>query len=114
MIIANHLIEEVINHSLVKSLAIVDIPVSYDTDIANLESVLKSTLSSFSIDGIVGDIRLMGVQSFLDSSISYRIEADTVPMKHFQIERELNKIIKNCLDSNGIEIPFPQVVVHNG
>ena len=33
MIIANHLIEEVINHSVEKSLAVIDIPVSYDTNI---------------------------------------------------------------------------------
>jgi small conductance mechanosensitive channel len=56
----------------------------------------------------------MGVQSFLDSSIAYRVEADTLCMKHFQVERELNKAIKQCFDDNGIEIPFPQVVVHNG
>ena len=114
MIIANHLIEEVINHSVEKSLAVIDIPVSYDTNIDKLESVLKNSLSKVKIDGIVGDIRLMGVQSFDDSSISYRVEADTIPMEHFQIERKLNKIIKDCLDENGIEIPFPQVVVHNG
>ena len=114
MIISNHLVEEVINHSLEKSLAIVDIPVAYDTDIAKLEEVLRKLLSNIKLDGIRGDIRLMGIQSFLDSSISYRIEADTIPMKHLQIERDLNKVIKNCLDENGIEIPFPQVVVHNG
>lgn len=114
MIIANHLIEEVVNHSLEKSLAVVDVPVSYDTDITNLESVLRDTFSDIKIDGLVGNVRLMGVQSFDDSSIAYRIEADTVCMKHFQVERELNKLIKLCLDNNGIEIPFPQVVVHNG
>lgn len=114
MIIANHLIEEVVNHSLDKSLAVVDIPVSYDTDISNLEKVLREALSDISIDGLVGKVRLMGVQSFDDSSISYRVEADTVCMMHFQVSRELNKIIKVCLDSNGIEIPFPQVVIHNG
>ena len=37
MIIANHLVEEVINHSLEKSVAVVDIPVSYGTNIDKLE-----------------------------------------------------------------------------
>lgn len=116
MIIANHLIEEVINHSLEKSVAIVDIPISYDTDIEILESVLKNLFVDLnkSIKGIKGDIKMLGVQSYDDSSISYRVVCDTIPMEHFQIERELKKAIKICLDDNNIVIPFPQVVVHNG
>ena len=112
MIIPNHLIEEVVNHSLDKSLAVVDIPVSYDTDLKKLESVLSNLFSKLSIDGITGDIKILGLESYDDSSISYRVVVDTIPMKHYQVERELKRAIKLELDKNGIEIPFPQVVVH--
>lgn len=112
MIIPNHLIEEVVNHSLDKSLAVVDIPVSYDIDLEKLESVLNNLFSKLSIDGITGDIKILGLESYDDSSISYRVVADTIPMKHYQVERELKRAIKLELDKNGIEIPFPQVVVH--
>ena len=112
MIIPNHLIEHVINHSVDKSLAIVDIPVSYDTDLKKLESVLSNLFSKLSIDGITGDINILGLESYDDSSISYRVVVDTIPMKHYQVERELKRAIKLELDKNGIEIPFPQVVVH--
>ena len=114
MIVPNHLIEEVINHSLDKSLAIVDIPVSYDTDINKLENVLNKLFDKLneSIDGITGSIKILGLENYDDSSISYRVVVDTVPMKHYQVERELKKAIKLELDKNGIEIPFPQVVVH--
>jgi small conductance mechanosensitive channel len=116
MIIANHLIDEVINHSLEKSVAIVDIPVSYDTDINKLEDVLNNLFSDLngSLKGIKGNIRLLGLQSFDDSSVIYRVCCDTIPMEHFQVERDLKKAIKVCFDKNGIEIPFPQVVIHNG
>ena len=116
MIIANHLIEEVINHSLDKSVAIIDIPVSYNTDIGFLENVLKDLFISLDgkISGIKGEIKLLGLESYDDSSISFRVVCDTNPMEHFQVERELRKAIKICLDDNKIEIPFPQVVVHNG
>lgn len=113
MIIANHLIEEVINHSLEKSVAIVDIPVAYDTDIEKLENALSVLFSDLSINGVKGDIKMLGIQSYDDSSISYRVVCDTVPMEHFQVERDLKKAIKVCLDENNIVIPFPQVVVHN-
>ena len=114
MIIPNHLIEQVINHSMDKSLAIVDIPVSYNTDVNKLENVLNKLFEKVgnSIDGITGPIKVLGLESYDDSSISYRVVVDTVPMKHYQVERELKKIIKIELDKNGIEIPFPQVVVH--
>ena len=116
MIIANHLIEEVINHSLEKSVAVVDIPVSYDTNIDKLEKVLNDLFVSLnkSINGLKGDIKLLGLQSYDDSSISYRICVDTVPMEHLRVERELKKAIKIELDKNHIEIPFTQVVIHNG
>ena len=116
MIIANHLIEEVINHSLDKSLAIVDIPVSYDTNIDKLTDVLNSLFTKLNgnIEGLKGDIKILGLESYADSSLIYRIVADTVPMMHFQVERDLRKAIKSELDKKGIEIPFPQVVVHNG
>lgn len=115
MIISNHLIEEVINHSLEKSLAIVDIPVSYDTNIDKLEKILNKLFENLngSISGLNGEIKLLGLQSFEDSSVSYRVVADTVPMEHFQVERDLKKAIKHELDKNHIEIPFSQVVVHN-
>lgn len=114
MIIANHLIEEVINHSLDKSLAVIDIPVSYDTDIGKLDKVLGNLFVKLDkkIDGLNGDITILGLESYDSSSITYRVVADTLPMKHFQVERELRKLIKLELDKNNIEIPFPQVVVH--
>lgn len=116
MIIANHLIEEVVNHSLEKSVALIDIPIAYDTDLDKLEDVLTNLFNDISkqIKGIRGNIELLGIQSFDDSSISYRVKCDTDPIENIQIERDLRKLIKNELDKNKIEIPFLQVVVHNG
>lgn len=114
MIVPNHLIEEVINHSLEKSVAIVDIPISYSTDVNKLEVVLNDLFKSLTLNGVKGDIRILGLQSYDDSSITYRVVCDTIPMEHLQVERDLKKAIKLCLDENKIEIPFPQVVIHNG
>ena len=116
MIIPNHLIEEVINHSMEKSLAIVDIPIPYDIDFSNLDKILNDLFIKLnkSIDGITGEISILGVERYDDSSIIYRVVVETAPMKYLQVERELRKAIKIELDKNNIEIPFPQVVVHNG
>lgn len=116
MIVPNHLIEEVINHSLEKSVAVVDIPVSYGTNVDKLEKVLSELFDELngSIIGLKSEIRILGLQSYDDSSITYRVCVDTIPMEHLRVERELKRAIKIALDKNHIEIPFPQVVVHNG
>ena len=116
MIVPNHLIDEVINHSLDKSVAVVDIPVSYDTDIDKLEKVLSNLFVDLnkSISGLKGEIEILGLQSYSNSSIVYRVCVDTIPMEHLRVERELKKAIKLAFDANNIEIPFTQVVVHNG
>jgi len=116
MIIANHLIEEVINHSLEKSVVIIDVPVSYDTDIDKMEKVMNDLFLNLDskISGLKSNIKLLGLESYDDSSMSFRVCVDTVPMENYRIGRELRKAIKLELDKNKIEIPFPQVVVHNG
>jgi small conductance mechanosensitive channel len=116
MIIPNHLIEQVINHSLEKSVAVVDIPIAYDTNIDKLEKILSELFADLntSITGLKGEIKLLGLQSYDDSSMSYRVVVDTLPMEHLRVERELKKAIKKEFDKRHIEIPFPQVVVHNG
>ena len=116
MIVPNHLIEEVINHSLEKSVAVVDIPIAYDTNIDKLEKILNELFADLntSITGLKGEIKLLGLQSYDDSSMSYRVVVDTLPMEHLRVERELKKAIKKEFDKRHIEIPFPQVVVHNG
>lgn len=116
MIIPNHLIEQVINHSLEKSVAVVDIPIAYDTNIDKLEKILGELFADLntSITGLKGEIKLLGLQSYDDSSMSYRVVVDTLPMEHLRVERELKKAIKKEFDKRHIEIPFPQVVVHNG
>lgn len=114
MIIANHLIEEVVNHSMANSLAIVDIPVSYDVDIDKLDKILKDLFENLNVAGIRGKVNILGLQNFGDSAIFYRVVCETDPMAYIQVERDLKKIIKLELDKNKIEIPFTQVVIHNG
>lgn len=116
MIIANHLIEEVINHSLDKSVVLFDIPVSYDANINKIEKILNELFLELndSILGLKGNIQLLGIQSYDSSYIKYRVFVETVPMENFRIEREIKKAIKLKFDQNKISIPYSQVVIHDG
>lgn len=115
-ILANRNISEVVNHTLDNSLAIVDISVAYDSDLDKVEDVLIKLCDRLSeeIEDLKGPVILLGVNELKDSSISYRITAETASMKHYGIQRKILKEAVNELNKNKIEIPFPQVVIHNG
>lgn len=115
MIIPNHLISEVVNYSQSKSLAVVDISISYESDIEKAIAILTKMSADISKDmtGLVGDLQVLGVQNLGESGIDIRIVGETKPLEHFGVEREVKKQAKLVLDKNKINIPYPQLVIHN-
>ena len=53
------------------------------------------------------------VDDFADSSVVIKIDGETKPSEQWAVTGELRKRIKLAFDKEGIEIPFPQIVVHN-
>ena len=115
-IIANRNATEIINHSFKTSLAIVYIEVAYEEDNDKVEKVFTDELDKLSntIEDLKEPIRLMGIQDLTASSVKYRIEVRTEPMKHFVVERQIRKALKQRLDKEKIKIPYTQIEVHNG
>ncbi len=116
MVIANRNIDKVINYSNTNSLAIVDIPVAYEENIDNIEKVLNELFSKLSkkLPHLRKDITIWGVEELADSSVIIRAVAETDPMEHFNVQREIRKAVKQEFDKKGIKIPYPQIEVHNG
>ena len=114
-IISNRNITEVINYSLSNSLAVVNFQVSYEDNTEKVENVLKNLCTQLTkqLDNIKGEVQLLGVTKLNDSGVDYRITVETLPLKHFEIEREILKKVKVELEKNNITIPYPQVVIHN-
>lgn len=115
-IISNRNIVEVINHSLSKSLAVVDVGVAYDSDLDKVEKVLKELSEKLSteIEDLVEPIEVLGVNSLDANSVVYRVTAITKPTTNFGVERKIRRAIKVAFDESGIVIPFNQLVIHNG
>ena len=61
---------------------------------------------------IIKPPQFLRVDDFADSSIVIKILGETQPLKQWEITGELRKRIKIAFDNEGIEIPFPQRVVH--
>lgn len=114
-IISNRNISEVINYSLDKTLAVVDIPVSYETKLDKAEKILQVTSATLKekIPSLIEEPEVWGVQELADSAVVFRIAGKCKPAKHFEVARQMKKEYKNALDKNGIKIPYMQIEVHN-
>jgi small conductance mechanosensitive channel len=61
---------------------------------------------------IISAPQFLRVDSLSDSSIDLKILGDTKPIMQWAVAGELRKRVKEEFDKEGIEIPFPQIVLH--
>jgi len=113
-IFANGSIDDAINYSLSPSTAIIDFGIAYKEDVQRTIDILAKELPKYKevFPDIIEDPQVLGVTELANSSVNLRVIVRTATEKHYAVERGLRQGIKEILDKNGIEIPFPQVVVH--
>ena len=105
------------NRSRNTSLAVCLCSVAYETDLRALEKMLSENLPDMYLarkDLYLGAPRYLGVQELGDSGVVLKFVADVKEEDIFAAQRALNRDIRVLFADKGVEIPFPQVVVHNG
>lgn len=113
LILSNSTINEVVNYSLENMNLVIDVSVSYDTDINKLEKVLLSLNNPIrSFEEVNGDLILLGVDELGSSSVVYKISIACKPTTQFGLKRKMLKLIKEELDANNIEIPYNKLDVN--
>jgi len=95
-----------------------NIGVSYDSDLERVISVINAVGDEMAQDSkwkevILSRPQFLRVDDFADSSIEIKILGETKPLKQWEVTGELRKRLKIAFDKEGIEIPFPQRVIHN-
>lgn len=110
--LANSSFTEVINYSLNHSNLVLYIPVSYDTNIDKLESVLESICDKIKENENVCKTTLLGIDSFNDSCMKYAILIECIELTHHGVRREFLKLVKNKFDKEGITIPYNKLDIH--
>ncbi|WP_153733042.1 mechanosensitive ion channel family protein [Sporosarcina obsidiansis] len=113
--VPNGQISEVINFSVTNSKAILDIGVSYETDIDYAEKLISEFLRTLPKDRyaeVIGIPEMLGVQSIDPSQIVLRIVAETEPVANFGVGRKLRQDLKKFMEQNGIELPYPKMVLY--
>jgi small conductance mechanosensitive channel len=118
-IIPNGEIKMVSNLSKEWSRAVVDIGISYREDIDQIIALLSQIGKDLEGEepyksAILEPMQILGVEQFKESEIVIRTIVKTVPLKQWEVSRELRRRIKNRFDEKGIQIPFPHRVLFWG
>ena len=103
------------NRSRNNSVALCLVSVAYRTDLRKLEALLKEKLPKLKEehpDLYLTAPRYLGVDQLADSGINLKFAVDVTEQNVFGAQRMLARDLKILFDENGVEIPFPQVVVH--
>ena len=115
-IINNSDLRNILNRSTALSFATTVVSVSYSTDLEAVEPKIKEfipTVKSKYPELFVEEPAYLGVQELGDSGVLLKFGARVHEKDIYKAPRVLNREIKVFFDKTGIEIPFPQVVVHN-
>ncbi|MCH4825577.1 mechanosensitive ion channel family protein [Planococcus halocryophilus] len=112
-IFPNGNIMDVVNFSIHNSIAVVDINISYESDIKRVEELIMEFLNSLQerYEQIIKPAELLGVQNLTTTEVVMRITAETMPMQHFAVAREIRRDLKDFLDQRGVEIPYPRMLM---
>jgi small-conductance mechanosensitive channel len=98
---------------------LLDLGVAYKEDTDRVVAVLKSIADEMMQEeayrtSILEPLEVLGVDKFADSAVVLKVRIKTLPIKQWEVGRELNRRIKRKFDELGIEIPFPQVSLNFG
>lgn len=113
--IPNGSIDTVINYSRGGHLAIIDMPISFDTDIELAGKIMHESGLDYMAahDNILEEPRILGIIEFGDSEMVLRMIMRVAPLTHWETERALRKAIKEAFDKNGLAFPYPHRIVVN-
>lgn len=94
-----------------------NIGVSYDADIDKVARLINQTGAAMATeedwrDSIIEPIIFLRLNGFGDSSVDVKALGKVRPGMQWRVAGEFRARLKKAFDKNGIEIPFPQRVMH--
>jgi moderate conductance mechanosensitive channel len=111
----NGAINTLANRSKEFSFYVIDLGISYREDPDRVTAVLREVGGEMQKDDkygalILAPLEVFGVNAFADWSVQIQLRIKTVPMKQWEVGRELRRRILKAFEEHGIEIPAPGVV----
>ena len=115
-VVPNGEIKVVSNLSKEWSRSVLDVGISYREDTDRVVNTLREIGAELESDSdykrsILEPLQILGVEKFEESQVLIRLMVKTVPLKQWEVGRELRKRILKRFKEMGIEIPFPHRVL---
>lgn len=98
------------------SRVVIDVPVAYQSSVEQVIELLGDEMLLLEADEEWGPRmteapEVLGIERLGESSVDIRIVLTAIPLYRWDVKREALRRVKNRLDHDGIEIPFPQRTV---
>jgi moderate conductance mechanosensitive channel len=108
----NGAITTLANRSKDFSYYVITLALPYSEDPDRVIAILKTVGDEMERDPqygpfILEPIEVFGVDAFADWSVQVKLRIKTVPLKQWDVGRELRKRIRRALSQNGVQVPFP-------
>jgi moderate conductance mechanosensitive channel len=118
-VVPNGEIKIVSNLTKTWSRAVLDLNISHRQNIDKALRTLQNIADEFQADPQYAALLLekpevLGVENVTESGVVVRMTAKTLPLKQWDVARELRKRIHQRFEAEGIEIPYPTMTVYWG
>lgn len=115
--IPNSQITTVTNRSREFAFAVIDVGVSYGTPLEKAFEVIKLAGDRLQAEPdmagkFLGETEVLGVTQLADSSVTIRMRVKVHAHEQWFVKRRLLSAVKDAFEKSGIEIPYPQRVIH--
>lgn len=114
-IVPNGLVDKTTNSSRRESRALVEIRIAYEEDTRKAIEVLSRACQEFGRQNssVADGPKVLGVNGMDDFGVVILVWAKTVPLEHWQVERDLRLYLKEALEREGMHVSYPRRVVLN-
>jgi moderate conductance mechanosensitive channel len=115
-VVPNGEIKTLANRTKDYSYYVIDLGVSYEDDTDRIVALVRNVGAELMADpalasSILEPVEVVGVDDFKESAVTLRFRIKTIPLKQWEVGRELRRRIKKALDREGIRIPGPKLDV---
>jgi small conductance mechanosensitive channel len=113
----NGSINTLANRSKDFSFYVVDLAIPYREDPDRIAEIVRETGAELKTDPafapfILEPVEVLGVDAYTDWAVMMKFRIRTVPLKQWEVGRELRKRLRKALDRHGVEVPFPGRIVN--
>jgi moderate conductance mechanosensitive channel len=117
--VPNGKIEVASNFTQEYAQVVLDIGIAYRESVDRAIEVIGDELRVMASDPewapfVVEDPQILGVDALLESSVIVRGVVKVAPTERWRVRREALRRLKNRLDAEGIEIPYPHLTLYYG